>query len=266
MKSKYLLVVIFLLVAAAFLVLPYLHPELKKSEEAFDSYTKGEKAKTIAERKDAFNKALALYLDLEKEGNSEFSNGKLYFNIGNTYFQLSEYAMAILYYERALALMPNSEKVRHNLAIARDKLGIVEKSTPSILQKIFFFHSDFSLPLRLQIFFWLSVIGYGLWSAYLWAENKPWIKRGMIIIGILCSVFLISLGYSRYISPMEGVIVKATNLYRDAGTQYATVLSTPITSGNKVEILNIQAEGKWLKVLTSDGNIGFVPSEAIRVI
>src|SRR4051812_44901770 len=90
-------------------------------QEAQRSYQQGEKALTYEERKLAFNRALFLYSSLEQEIQSPPAS--LNQALADTYFQLGEYAWAILYYQRALKQhSPNSFLLSH-LEKAQQKLG-----------------------------------------------------------------------------------------------------------------------------------------------
>jgi hypothetical protein len=86
------------------------------------------------------------------------------------------------------------------------------------------------------------------------------------LMGVCYLLFLMSLLYSRYVEALEGVLVKSTFLYRDKGKEYAKVLDHPSSTGLKVQILDVQANGTWLKILTPDGTLGYVPAESIRLI
>lgn len=237
-------------------------PRLK---EADDSYYQGESATTIYSRQTAFNHALDLYLSLDKEYHPVYGNGKLYYNIGNTFFQLGQYPLAILYYERARALMPRAERVQHNLASAQEKLQLPHVVEPSAFSNVFFLHYFLSLPERLQLFFVLGVVALVCSSGWIWSNNL-WFKRGAVVSLALLTVLLFSLLYTRYLAPLEAVVVQSVELRRDAGLQYAAVAPEPIPSGIKVEILHVSQDGKWLKVLGPQGELGFAPYESVRII
>ena len=83
----------------------YLTPASGSAEKGKAYYSQGVSAATVAGQSAAFNAALDEFLGLEAAGNPVFGSGKLYYNIGNTYFQLEEYPRAILYYARAERLM-----------------------------------------------------------------------------------------------------------------------------------------------------------------
>lgn len=234
-------------------------------QQANDNYTAGEHADTIAERKKSFNQALSLYLQVEKENHPTYSDGKLYYNIANTYFQLEEYPWAILYYERALKLRPTDEKVHRNLSIALEKAGLPKQKEESIFQKIFFWHSSLSLPQRLQLLFALTVLMLALISAILW-KNRPIIKKGIILVGILWALFFFSVIYTHFFAPIEAIAIKPTSLYLGPGPQYAEINNQTILAGSKVRILESLNDGSWLKIISPTGEIGYVSTTNLEVV
>ena len=237
--------------------------ELKHAD---DSYYAGEQAKEIAARQRNFNLALKYYKSLEATYDPAFGSGKLYFNIANTYYQLREYPWAVLYYYKAMALMPRDNKAERNLKIALDKLSLKEQVDKSVFDRVFFLYHYLSLPERLQLFFVFAFLTFVFASILIWLRSR-WIKTLLILCVIMAGIMLISIGYTRYLSPLEGVIVTSTNIYRDAGTQYAKVTEQPIPSGTKVEVKEIiPRNGKWLKILTPDGEFGYIPNNAIVII
>jgi tetratricopeptide (TPR) repeat protein len=258
-----------LILSLLYFFISVVHNEKKgiaeKLTQAYEFYKKGETAQTIAQRKAAFNSALQIYLQLENQENPHYGNGKLYFNIANTYFQLGEYPLAILYYERALALMPRNSDVKHNLATTQGKLNLPLKGRDSVFHSFFFFHFYPSLSERLQIFFSICLLLIIIASSYVW-WHKTWLKKGAILCGFFVLVLLCSLMYTRYMEPLEGILVHATTLYRDAGAQYAKVTNKPFPEGSKVQILDVRENGKWLKIITPNGTLGYVPLDDIRVI
>jgi len=243
----------------------FLRHDDSRLSEADKSYSEGESTQTIYLRQKAFNHALDLYLALETEYQPRYGNGKLYYNIGNTFFQLGQYPWAVLYYERASYLQPRNEKVQRNLMRAQDKLQLSRPGTESVFAKVFFFHTYLSVPERLQIFAIVTLTAFFLSSAWIWYRNR-WFKNGLILALVILFVMLMSLGYSRYLSPVEGVLVQSVNLRRDAGEQYAKAGKQPVPAGTTVEVLNVIPDGSWLKVITPAGDLGYVSQDAIRMV
>lgn len=233
--------------------------------EADQFYRTGETAKTVDERKKAFNQALERYSELEQKYQPEFGNGKLYYNIANTYFQLDDLPQSIYYYTRALELSPRDPAARRNLAQAQYKLKLPVAPPPTLSWKSIASASFLSLPERLNLFFWTILLLFVLASFYIWNRSR-WLKPLIGIVAAGSLVMLSSLIYSRYIAPQEAVLIHPSNLYRDAGTQYAKVMPEPLQAGLKVEVVNVRESGSWLKILTSDGSLGYVPVDAIKLL
>lgn len=260
-----LFIIGFIVALLPFFIIQHFSSAKSKLKDAYENYISGEKAETIAERQNAFNKALTLYSQLETEYQPYYGNGKLFYDIANTYFQLGQYPRAVYYYNQALVLMPRNEAVKQNLKVALTKLNLTPASDDSIFRSIFFFHYLLSLPERFEAFFFLGCLVIGFLSAYIWKKIN-WIKNCLIVFSLLCCIFLLSILYSIYLSPIEGVVIRSTSLYRDAGYQYAKVQEEPVLAGSKVEVLGVPEDGKWLKILSSDGTLGFIPGESIKII
>lgn len=230
---------------------------------AESEYREGEISTQVADRKKAFNLALSHYLQLEKNYHPNYGNGKLYYNIGNAYFQLGEYPLAVYFYEKSLSLDPRDNKTISNLATTLDKLGLNRPTTGFKLDNIFFFHSYLSLPERLTLFFFFSLLAFLFLSLIVWHRRRL-LQSLAILFGISALILLGSIFYSQFISPMEAIVVKPAFLYRDAGDQYAKVAEKPLTAGEKIQVLDLK--GEWLKVLTPSGELGFIKSNSLRII
>lgn len=233
--------------------------------EAFLAYQDGEKAQNVSQRAASFNKALSIYTNLEDRFSPNYGDGKLYYNIGNSYFQLGQYPLAVFYYYRTLNLDPGDERTEKNLNIALEKLNIPYRNKNSVFIDIFFFHYKISLPNRLRLIFIFCTLSVILFSVFIWNRNKL-IKYFSIIITLIAAILLFSVLYTQFLTPSEAVIVKSTSLYRDAGMQYARVQEEPILSGSKVEVLEILENGKWLKIITETGKVGYIPQESVKIL
>lgn len=234
-------------------------------QASYQSYIEGEHSTTPAGRMDNFNKALAGYKELEQKQQPVNGTGRLYFNLANTYYQLEQYPWAALYYYRAQNLMPRDDKVRQNLALTLGKLQQPLPKPPTIWQKLFLIGPTLSIPEALQLLALATLVCFFAASWMVWGHSR-WLKALLFVT--LCPLLFLaaSLGYQRYFAPLNAVVVKATPIYRDAGTQYSQVQNEPLPGGMKLEILQLMPDGQWIKVALPDGTIGFVPIEALRLI
>jgi len=236
--------------------------ELKRAEE---SYSFGEQAQTIADRKEGFNQALAIYLELNKRFDPTYGNGKLYFNIANTYFQLEEFPLAIYYYTKAKNLRPRDENVKRNLELALKKAGLEYKEKTSLLRDVILLQSFLSLPYRLCVLFSLTIVLFILCSARLWVSSK-YLNASISLFGLSSVLLLASIFDSLFIQPNQAIITKPVQLSRDAGEQYAKVTDQPVPAGSLVEIVDVVVRGQWLKITTEDGTFGFIPYSSAKLL
>jgi tetratricopeptide (TPR) repeat protein len=161
-------------------------------QEAAASYSLGEKAGTLAERQEQFNTALKDYHELAAEFHPDMGNGKLYFNLANTYYQLGEYPRAVYYYYKALKLAPGDDDIRRNLSIALDKLDLSPPNAVGNWQSILLLQEWLPLPRQLQLFFGISLVLFALGSAWIWL-GIAWTRYGISIFGTLLLLLCASL-------------------------------------------------------------------------
>jgi hypothetical protein len=239
--------------------------EMDKLEEANLSYQQGEQASTLLERKEAFNRALFLYLEIEKNIGNSLHSPKLYEAIANSYFQLEEYAPSLLYHYKALEIEPINSSIQEKLNLAQLKLGLLPQIQTSPLTHLLSFGFRLSLPQRLELFFWMTlctILGYSILIYF----PSIWIKKmsGLLLIAVF--FLFLNLLISFYFSPIEGVLIEPTGLYRDPHSQQSQLLSYPLLKGIKLTIVDVDQEGYWLKIKTSQGIIGYIPSHSVRII
>lgn len=258
------------LAALLFLCVYFIRDSGKESSskvlnEAQMNYLAAERTKVVSERKEGFNRSLESFLALEKQYEPTFGNGKLYFDIGNNFFQLEEYPRALLYYYRAENLRPDDEKVKTHIALAQKKLALSEPPKSSAFEQLLGFHTYHSLPERIQRLSGLIVLTFILLSVYFWFNNRI-IYLCTIAVSSLTALQFLSVGYTYLFTRSEGVVIKSNLLYRDAGTYYSTVKSEPLAEGIKVLLLDSASGGKWIKIETNDGTVGYLPEEAVLPI
>jgi tetratricopeptide (TPR) repeat protein len=66
-----------------------------------------------------FNRALTLYDSLINRG---YYSKALYYNLGNTYYNMDSLGKAMLYFEKALKLDPHNKNIQHNIFLTRRKM------------------------------------------------------------------------------------------------------------------------------------------------
>ncbi len=229
---------------------------------AYESYTAGERAETFADRSAAFNEALLLYSEAEKKYPSY---GKLYYNIGNCYFHLGEYPHAIVYYNKALKLLPREKKIRHHLALSLKKAGVAPENPRYITTTLLFFHKVFSFKERSVLFTIFTVAATALWSLFLWQRRRR-IKLIALWFTALAAILFLSAMTSITTAHSRGIVIDPTVLRCDAGDHYKSVTAKPLLAGITVKILDATDKAPWIKIATPSGDIGYISIELVEIM
>lgn len=249
----------------AFFILITLVCNADENKTADQNYIEGENAKTIEERSIAFNKALKGYYQMEQECCPEFGSGKLYFNLGDAHYQLENYPLALYYFYQAQTLRPRDLDVKQNLEITLKKMSLPKEKSSSFTKRLFLFKEILSTSERIQIFIGIAIflgilLSIAIWTSY---ERIKWI----VIFTVMIFTYMGSgLLYTKFFSPMKGLLIEPSYLFRDAGTQYASILEEPLFPGSKLEIIGIKENGRWFQVLTSENIIGYIPANKARIL
>jgi len=244
-----------------FAVWPLFAFDQATAEKAYRAYQDGEQSTSVEKRKASFNEALALLLSMA----SEQPSAKLYYDLGNTYFQLGEYGFAILYYDKALKSAPRDSRVRKNLAIAQAKAGLPAEPWNFWHNVVLFFHYRVSSEEKAFIAMGLFAFAFVLASLHVWLRQPTFFhlaKWGAIV----ACIFLLSLFWVQYVAPPEAVLVQPCQLRRGPGTEYAFSSARPALAGLKVDVLEVTSGGSWVKVRLPTGEEGFAPKETARLI
>lgn len=152
--------------------------------EANSFYEKGE-----------FEKAADLYQKIIDQG---FESGEIYYNLGNTHYKLGNIAETIVYYERALKLIPKDGDVAENLKIAR--FSLIDKTEEETIVPFFTLYNNirnsFNIHTVKTAFYFFLFIFAILVSAYILLRNT-FLKKPLFYICIisLTGLFLISYLY-----------------------------------------------------------------------
>ena len=195
----------------------------------------------------------------------------LYYNLGNSYYKCSELAKAILNYERSLLLNPGDADTRFNLELVKSKT--VDRITP--LSELFFvtWAKDFA---NLQssdawakiavVTFWVFILSL---SVYLF-NRKPAMRKAAFFTALFLLLASIVTNFAS--SYQKGVLENRTQAI--VMSPSVTVKSTPANSGTdlfvlhegcKVEIKD-NSMRNWKEIRLADGNVGWIPAEAVEVI
>lgn len=211
-----------------------------------------------------YDSAVVIYENILREG---YISAPLLYNLGNAYFKMRDYPMAILYYERALKIEPNNEEIKQNLAIANSL--ITDRIEP--LPEFFLTELWRNIGNKLSANEWATVslilIALVLIALFLYITARTrGMKKSMFFVGILliliclCSIIFASQKHRYMYEHNEAIVMMPTITVKSSPTSSGTDLFV-LHEGTKVTILDY-ADG-WNRIRIADGNDGWLPSSCI---
>jgi len=233
------------------------------ANEALETFKKG----NMLYQNGYYSKAASNY---EKIINNGYENAELYYNLGNAYFRMNKIPNSIINYERALRLSPDDEDIIVNLNVAN--LRIVDKIEPvpkfflvqwyEVIRNLF---TSGNWAVIQVVFLWVVFISLGV---FVFLES-PFIKKiifGTLVISIFISVMslIFAIQQSGYENSRNSAIVFEPTVYVKSSPEEDGKDLFILHEGTKVNI--VDAVGKWRKIRLANGNIGWVPGEAVELI
>lgn len=217
-------------------------------------------------QKQEYEKALGQYRAILDAG---FESGRLYYNIGNCYFKLGKTGYAILYYEKALRLMPQDGDLRLNLAYARSSAGVSDspRQEPNPLA------DAVSAPFRELSLGTTAVVALVLYMvlAFVGAAfilNPVLAKKGYLFpaaAAILAIAGFAAFGAKFYSEELRkhGIVTA-----RQAECRYEPIDKSTVyyklQEGDRVDIL--KTRNGWRRIKRHDGKIAWVEEAALDEI
>lgn len=208
-----------------------------------------------------YDSALVIYKSIIDEG---YTSVPLLYNMGNTYFKLKDYPMAILNYEKALKLDPTNEEVKENLSIANALItDKIEPLPVFFLTKIWNNISN-QLTANAWAITSLLLLALTMLSIFFYiTTRKIGVKKATFFTNIIFALLFICamiISYQKHTilnTHNEAIVIVPT----------ITVKSSPSSSGVDLFVLHegskvivMDSERDWDKIKIADGSIGWVPS------
>ncbi len=179
----------------------------------------------------------------------------VYYNVGNTYYELKEYPLAILYYYKALKWDPNCNECKHNLGLAERAAGIERFELPEFI--LFKFYHNTILQFQALTWYIMACIllTLGIYMRFFkqsFSNSSKWIR---LIVGL--AVIMIGLAIHRNAIRNDSsgfVLLKASSLYLSPDT--GSTSKQELTPGQFLEARD-RIQG-WIKVQTSAFDSGWI--------
>ena len=207
-------------------------------------------------------------------------SSNLYYNLGNAYYRDNRLGLAILSYERALALDPSNEEAATNLEFVRTRIEDVPEDDSSFLSNV---HGNIVSNMSPDAWAWtalvLFIIVLGTVALYIFSSNVTLRKVGFFG-GIIVLVFFV---YSLVIAYQTAnafgkhdkavVIVPTTNLSSaPRSTRSEKEKIVPIHEGTKIEIIDSLSTpddpnvGKWYDVKINNTTRAWLDAQTVEHI
>lgn len=214
-----------------------------------------------------YEKAKDCYENLIKKGVKNFT---LFYNLGNTYFQLEKNGFSRLYYEKAAKIKPLDADLIDNLNLLKYKLKDKEVGTePSfmsnIFKNIFYFFPTNTLAIFVLIFFILIIISTIFLIILRSNISKKVFKILIIIFSILFLIFLILTIFriQQFQQENTAVIISGSVFaYSGPSKDFQQVFT--IHEGLKVQIEKY--DKNWVLIKLKSGSGGWIEKKNLVLI
>ena len=213
----------------------------------------------------AYDSALMLYNRVVDAG---LESSTLYFNMGDVYYKMREYPMAIYCFEKSLKLDPSNEDARVNLEIAN--AAIVDKIEP--VPQSFIARGWNNLKVCFSGNQWatISIVAFALLLLgvflFLRASKMGIRKLGFFAGLLMLVVFAFSVIFSSQLKreslKQDQAIIMTPTVTVKSSPNDASVDLFVLHEGSKVAIVE-EADG-WNKIKIANGSVGWLPEQSMR--
>jgi tetratricopeptide (TPR) repeat protein len=200
--------------------------------------------------------------DLEAIAAAGVRNGQLYYNLGNAHLKNDNLGQAILWYERALALIPNDPDLLFNYEYARSLTKDLPEGGPSPLTRIFFFWAyELSAPAIIVLALACNLIFWGL--AIAWRLTRRRVLRHALLAALVPTlIFVLTAAYNYFEAAhhTQAIVLPPTIAVRSGLDPTSTQLFE-LHAGAKVKVVRQMQD--HVQIRFSEDKIGWIPRTAV---
>ncbi|MCF6284505.1 MAG: tetratricopeptide repeat protein [Candidatus Hydrogenedentes bacterium] len=213
-----------------------------------------------------YEKAVLRLERIVREGGIE--NGKLYYNLGNIWYQRGDLGRAMLNYLRAEQYIPNDIQLHQNLAFVRQQRtdAFQESEKRKVLKTLFFWHYDLASQTRLTLFSAFFLLLWILATARLFWKRRE-LTAGIAVCAALSGLLFLSLTVeaSQYQNNPRGVVLAAECVARKGdGESYQPSFSEPLHAGTEFTLRDDR--GSWVFVTLNDDRTCWLQRSDIALV
>lgn len=210
-----------------------------------------------------YDTAIIIYERIMEEG---FVSAPLLYNIGNTYFKMRNYPMAILYYEKALKLDPTNKEIKQNLAIANALITDKIEPMPVFFLTKWWRNIGNQLSANgwagasLKLFGLLLILLFVYFTARTRGVRKASFFTSILVIILFVCSLIFAYQKHQYLNEQNEAIVMMPTITVKSSPSSSGVDLFVLHEGTKVEIMD--KADNWDKIKIADGSVGWMPSSA----
>ncbi len=213
-------------------------------------------------RENDFAGAITKFSEIAGTG---IKNGKLFYNLGNTYLKNGEIGYAVLWYERAMQLIPNDPDLKFNLEYARSLVKDATEDKISPVFKILFFWKYLFSESTVQ---WAGIVLNAIFCLFLamqWRKKNRIVKTTGYVVLFISMLFILTAFYNYYEKTYlkYAVILPLQTSVKSGFADKSTELFV-LHAGTKVKV-DRQTE-KFIKIVFSKGKIGWIKKSEAGLI
>jgi len=212
--------------------------------------------------KGRYDDALTSFLSITDEG---IENGKLAYNLGNTYMQKGDLGRAVLWYDRANRLMPKDPDLvfNRNLALSQVKDRQEETANP-VVSVLFFWKQGLPLKTLQGLAIGAGCLFWTLLALAVLLRRTP-LKTAAAATGVLFVLLAATALWDTAADAriQKGVVLPEAVSVRSGLSDTATELFT-LHAGSRVTVE--QERNGWIRIAFAQGKIGWVKKESVGVI
>lgn len=195
---------------------------------------------------------------------------ELYYNLGNAYYRLEEFGQAILNYERALRIKPNSSDARQNLALAQSHTEDEIAPLPEIFlvqwgrALLNWFSPTGWRIVLLVVLLLLAAAGVAFFLLGDYHLRKASLVAAIVLTLLLIIAIICSIASGIQQNRHDEAIITEPLIVVKSSPEENSVEKMMLHEGTKVAI--DETLGDWHKIHIADGNSGWVTSAEITMI
>lgn len=236
-------------------------PALSFAFQENASFTKGIEAYSTGK----YNEAISSWEKVLEEGQH---SATLYYNLGNAHYQLNQVGPSIYYFEKALALSPNDTEIKNNLAFAKNaSVDAIEPLPKTFFKRVYetlYGITTFDTWARIAVVFAILTVLCFLLYYFISASGKKRIFLSTSSFSLLLLLLCLAMAYSTYNNTItqQAAIVFDESIDVKKEPQMGSTTSFVLHEGTKVSVL--EHTENWSKILLSNGDEGWIPSQSIK--